>query len=63
MVNEKCKEYYDKNRDKLIEYANKYFEKNKEQIKEKRKETILCDCGCEINKSNLKRYQSSKKTY
>jgi hypothetical protein len=62
-VNEKHKEYYDKNKDKLIKYANNYFEKNKEQIKEKRKEKIFCECGCEVNKTNLNRHQTSKKTY
>ena len=25
------------------------------------KERIYCDCGCEVNKSNLKRHQSTEK--
>jgi hypothetical protein len=37
-VDEKRKEYSNKNRDKIAKYQKKYREKNKEEIKEKRKE-------------------------
>ena len=37
------------------------IKKNKEQIKEKRKEKICCECGCEISRINLRRHRTSKK--
>ena len=51
------KQYYEDNREKLQEYEKKYRDNNKEKIKEK----ITCECGCEINKHQLKRHQRNKK--
>jgi hypothetical protein len=42
----------------MAEYKKKWFEVNKEKLKEK----VICDhCGCESIKNNLKRHQQSKK--
>ena len=46
-----CKKQYDK------VYRKQYTIDNKEKIKEK----IICECGCEIRKSHLKRHQKSDK--
>ena len=37
-----------------------YYNKNKEIINEKRKEKIICKCGCEISKRNLSKHFKSK---
>lgn len=38
-----------------------YYEKNREIIREKRKETYICECGDEITKSHKVRHEESKK--
>jgi hypothetical protein len=52
-------EYYKNNK----EYFKEYYENNKEYQKqrEKQKEKIICECGCEIIKRNLLRHLKSKK--
>jgi hypothetical protein len=68
----KIKEYYNKNKDKFKQYylnnkeeiketKKEYHLKNKSQISEKRKAKITCECGCEVNKSSIKRHQATKK--
>jgi hypothetical protein len=52
------KEYREDNKDILKVKSIQYYEHNKEKLKEK----IKCECGCEVNKSSLTRHQSSKKT-
>ena len=57
-------QYYSDNIDKFIKYRNDnkdilndkaktYYNENKEQITERRKIKIICECGCEIKKRNL----------
>jgi hypothetical protein len=66
------KEYYESNIEKQKIYSDQYREKNKEEInkkkreyyertKEKNKETLKCDCGCEVSNKNLKRHENTKK--
>ena len=56
------KEYKENNKDKLKEYHKKYddeyYQKNKENLKT---DIIICDCGSELRKDNLKRHLQSKK--
>ena len=65
-------EYYEKNKQKekerLTQYrrlnpkkSKDYYNNNKSKILENMKEKIDCDCGCEVNKTNLKRHQTTKK--
>lgn len=49
--------YYQKNREEVLEKKRIYYNKNIEKANEK----IKCECGCFINKRNLKRHQKSKK--
>jgi hypothetical protein len=37
------------------------MKKNKTTILENMKEKVKCECGCEINKHQLKRHQKNKK--
>jgi len=48
---EQIREYYEKNKQKLLEYQKEYREKNKEQIREKQKEY------CEDNKEKIREKQ------
>jgi len=59
---EKQKEYREQNKEYKKEKAKQYYENNKQIILEKAKEKAICDhCGCELNKSSLKKHQQSKK--
>ena len=39
------KEYYNQNKDKIIEKAKEYRENNKEKIAEHEKQKVDCECG------------------
>ena len=55
------KEYYNKNRESKLVYVNEYREMNREELNEKRREKIVCECGAEITKSAFSRHKKSKK--
>ena len=59
------KEYKKDNKEKIKEYyiinKKEYYLNNKNEINEKKKEKIICECGSEIRKSDLKRHQQSAK--
>jgi hypothetical protein len=55
------KDYRDKNNDILKEQKNQYYKINKDMINEKRKETIICICGCKIRKDHIKLHEKTKK--
>jgi hypothetical protein len=76
IIKEYQKKYYEKNREIIKEYQNEYCknnkeiikekakeyrEKNKEYLKEKRKEKIICECSCEIRKSDISRHLKTQK--
>ena len=45
-----------------IEYSREYFMKNKERIKARMQEKVMCDiCGCTITRSHMVRHQKSNK--
>jgi len=73
--NEKCGYYY-KNRDKKLEYQKKYnkeqgdkiknynkdyYQKRREEILEKAKTKIICECGCEVQLFNMNSHKKTKK--
>jgi len=60
-IKTKSKEYYDNNKIIIIEKRKEYYENNKNIIAERCKEKIICECGCEIRKDNLKRHMKSTK--
>ena len=47
------------------DYRKEYYQKNKEKIREYnaeyRKKRVVCECGCEVLKINLKGHQWSDK--
>ena len=63
---EYVKEYYEKNKEQIIEQTKEYREENKEKraagnkaYREKNK--VTCECGCVLSKSELTRHKRSKK--
>ena len=64
-IGEYTKEYYEKNKDKIDEYnkeyQKKYTELNKEQIKLKRKEHFICECGSSVTIYEKQRHYRSQK--
>ena len=40
---------------------NEWYQKNKEQILQKQKQTIICECGSEIRKAGRSGHYNSKK--
>ena len=66
------KEYKKNNKQKIQEYFKDYRDNNKPEIKERNKDyyeanklklnaKVKCECGCEINKTYLKRHQATTK--
>ena len=37
------------------------YEKNKDTILSRKKEKVICTCGCEIGRGNLNEHKKSKK--
>ena len=54
-------QYRNNNREKNKEQKKQYYQNNREKINEKAKEKVICECGYEITKCNLKRHQKSAK--
>ena len=55
------KQYYNDNKNIFNERSLQYYYDNKKEINEKTKEKVICECGYEITKCNLKRHQKSDK--
>ena len=55
------KEYYLKNRELIISKVLERYHANIEEMHEKRKETITCDCGVVRRKDGFSKHLKSKK--
>ena len=75
-ITEKAKVYYEENKDKILEKAKVYYKENKEKSKvyykvyrekfkdelsEKAKIKVICECGSEIRKDSFLKHNKSKK--
>jgi prophage antirepressor-like protein len=58
---EQAKTYAKTHKEERCNYLKKYREENKDTIKQKRAEKILCECGVEHTKSSQENHLSSKK--
>jgi len=58
---EQQKEYREANKDKIKDKNKKYNEANKDKIKEYNSEKIICQCGCEIRRSDLAAHKKTQK--
>lgn len=61
IILENVKQYSKENHDKILKFQKEYREANRDKINEKQKEKIVCECGCEINKTSLYRHRKSQK--
>ena len=61
LVREQDKVYRQNNKEKIKEQTKQYRENNKERIKEYNKNKVVCECGCEINKSHISRHIKTQK--
>lgn len=57
----KIAEYNEKNKVKIAEYKKQYHQNNKEKAKEKGKEIVSCECGCNITRAKMSRHKKSMK--
>lgn len=58
-LKDRMKNYYVENKDLIAEKCKNYRNENKEQIKERRQQTITCECGKTIQKKNLANHRKS----
>ena len=65
IIKQREKEYRERNKqtvqDKNKKRCSEYYYQNLESIKEKRKETTICECGSTITKAKLSRHIKSSK--
>lgn len=47
--------------DELNEYHKQYRINHREELNEKKKEKVTCECGCVVSKRNLSQHKTSKK--
>ena len=60
-IKEQKQEYYIKNIDKIKERDREYNIKNKDKIKANKSEKIVCECGCQIRRSDIAAHKKTKK--
>ena len=55
------KKYNKEQGDKIKNYNKDYYQKRREEILEKAKTKIICDCGCEVQLFNMNSHKKTKK--
>jgi hypothetical protein len=58
---EQCKKYREENKDKVLKNKQKYYEENKEKIKERESEKFNCECGGCYTRNNKLIHLNTKK--
>jgi hypothetical protein len=58
---EKAKKYHERNRDILNAKNKERYYKNREQISESGKEKIRCECGQDISRAHLTRHKQTNR--
>lgn len=61
IISERRKTYRDKNKETIKSQRKQFWDKNKDRINEARTLKIVCECGSEVRKSDIKRHQRTKK--
>lgn len=56
---ERIKNYYNKNRDKILQYQTKYRETKGDKIEARQKTKKVCECGTEVSKRHFSRHLQS----
>ena len=53
--------YREQHKETLKQYAQQYYERKKEELSDKKKETLECPiCKCEVRKYTMKRHENIK---
>ena len=55
------KKYNREQGDKIKNYNKDYYQKRREEILEKAKTKIICECGCEVQLFNMNSHKKTKK--
>ena len=55
------KRYNKEQGDKIKNYNKEYYQKKREEILEKAKTKIICECGCEVQLFNMNSHKKTKK--
>jgi len=55
------KKYNKEQGDKIKNYNKEYYQKRREEILEKAKTKIICECGCEVQLFNMNSHKKTKK--
>lgn len=55
------KKYNKEQGDKIKNYNKDYYQKRREEILEKAKTKIICECGCEVQLFNMNSHKKTKK--
>ena len=55
--NRSLKEWYEDNRDEILEKKNQYRQNNKEMLMQK----VTCECGCVVRQADIARHRKSTK--
>ena len=58
---EQSKQYRQDNRDKIREKDKQYQQENRDKILEKKKQKVKCECGCEVNRGDIRKHKKTKK--
>ena len=59
---ENKRRYREQHKETLKQYAQQYYERKKEELSDKKKETLECPiCKCEVRKYTMKRHEESIK--
>jgi Zn ribbon nucleic-acid-binding protein len=57
---EQYKEYNDAHKEERAIYSKQYYENNREQILEKEKQKVICECGAVLNRSSLSKHRNKQ---
>ena len=61
LIIDQTKQYYNNNREQIRQKAKEYYKDNEEKIKQYKSKKVVCDCGCEISQRNTNRHKKSQK--
>ena len=53
--------HYLRNKEKYKRYNDKYMKEHKNYFKQYRVQSVVCECGCEVQRRNLATHKTSKK--
>jgi hypothetical protein len=55
------KQYYEENKEQILQKVNQYIQDHKEEINQKKKQKTTCLCGSVIRNSDIARHQKTQK--